>query len=177
MARQISQQAAEGFSDYANQMGIKSGYVNEYYHDGFEAKRLELGALVAAVRQDVIQKTEPQSGDLVLLLGGKTGRDGLGAAVGSSKTQTKSSLKTVGAEVQKGNPILEHKITRLFRNGDVLGMIKRCNDFGAGGVSVAVGELADGISIDLDQVHTKYPLHAGEIALSEIGRASCREIV
>lgn len=167
MARQISQQAAEGFSDYANQMGIKSGYVNEYYHDGFEAKRFELGALVAAVRQDVIQKTEPQKGDLVLLLGGKTGRDGLGAAVGSSKTQTKSSLKTVGAEVQKGNPILEHKITRLFRNGDVLGMIKRCNDFGAGGVSVAVGELADGISIDLEQVHTKYPLLAGEIALSE----------
>lgn len=167
MASQISQQAAEGFSDYANQMGIKSGYLCEYYHDGFEAKRLELGALVAAVRRDYIQKTVPQKGDVVLLLGGKTGRDGLGAAVGSSKTQTKSSLKTVGAEVQKGNPILEHKITRLFRDRDVLSMIKRCNDFGAGGVSVAVGELADGLLIELDKVHTKYPLLAGEIALSE----------
>ena len=167
MARQISQKAAEGYSDYANQMGIKSGYLQEVYHDGFEAKRLELGALVAAVPYHHVVKEEPQKGDVVLLLGGETGRDGLGAAVGSSSTQTKSSLKTVGAEVQKGNPIEEHKITRLFRNKEIIRAIKRCNDFGAGGVSVAVGELADSIHIELDKVHLKYDMHPGEIALSE----------
>ncbi len=167
MARQISQKASEGYSDYANQMGIKAGYIQEVYHDGYEAKRLELGALVAAVPQKFVVKLEPQKGDVVLLLGGETGRDGLGAAVGSSSTQTKSSLKTVGAEVQKGNPLEEHKITRLFRKDKVLSAIKRCNDFGAGGVSVAVGELADSIQIELDQVHLKYDMHPGEIALSE----------
>lgn len=167
MARRICQEASDGYSDYSNQIGIKSGYAKEYYHDGFEAKRMELGALVAAVKQEYIQKSEPIAGDVVLLIGGRTGRDGLGAAVGSSKTQTKSSLLKAGAEVQKGDPIMEHKIVRLFRDPEVLRRIKRCNDFGAGGVSVAVGELADGLIIDLDQVATKYPMHGGEIALSE----------
>lgn len=167
MSRRISQEASEGFSDYSNQIGIKSGYAKEFYHDGFEAKRFELGALVAAVKQDYIQKTKPVAGDVILLIGGKTGRDGLGAAVGSSNTQTKASLLSAGAEVQKGDPIMEHKIVRLFRDPEVLRMIKRCNDFGAGGVSVAVGELADGLIIDLDKVSTKYSMHGGEIALSE----------
>lgn len=167
MSKRISQEALNGFSDYANQIGIKSGYAEEYYHDGFEAKRFELGALVAAVRQDVIQKTEPQKDDIVILLGGQTGRDGLGAAVGSSKTQTEESLLSAGAEVQKGNPMMEHKIVRLFRRSEVLEKIKRCNDFGAGGVSVAVGELCDGIDIYLDKVDLKYEMHPGEIALSE----------
>lgn len=167
MSRRISQEASDGFSDYSNQIGIKSGYTKEYYHDGFEAKRLELGALVAAVRQDYIQKSEPVEDDVILLIGGKTGRDGLGAAVGSSKTQTEDSLLSAGAEVQKGDPIMEHKVVRLFRREEALRLIKRCNDFGAGGVSVAIGELADGLIIDLDKVSTKYPLHGGEIALSE----------
>lgn len=167
MARKICTEAAEGYSDYANQMGINSGYLKEYYHDGFEAKRLELGALVAAVKKEHVYKTEPIPGDIILMLGGKTGRDGLGAAVGSSQMQTDSSLRFAGAEVQKGNPYIERKIVRLFNNPLASKLIKRCNDFGAGGVAVAIGELADGVYIDLDKVPCKYPMHGGEIALSE----------
>src|SRR5699024_6520725 len=131
-------------------------------------KRMELGALISAAPRENVVREEPQASDYVVLLGGRTGRDGLGAAVGSSKVQTETSLETAGAEVQKGNASIERKIGRLFRNGDAVRLIKRCNDFGAGGVSVAVGELADGLMIDLDKVPTKYPgMHGGEIALSE----------
>ncbi len=166
--RQICQKATDGYTDYLNQMGIEGGYVKEYYHDGFEAKRLELGALVASVPSDVVQKSIPTPGDRILLLGARTGRDGLGAAVGSSKTVKKDAMESVGAEVQKGNPMIERKIVRLFRNPQAIQLIKRCNDMGAGGVSVAVGELADSLKINLDAVPLKYEgLHGGEIALSE----------
>lgn len=166
--RVISQRAAQGFSDYSNQIGQSSGYVREYYHDGFEAKRMELGALVAAAPVDHVVRIKPEASDLVILLGGRTGRDGLGAAVGSSMVQTEQSLELQGAEVQKGNPSIERKIIRLFRNAEATRLIKKCNDFGAGGVAVAIGELADGLIIDLDQVPTKYPgMDACEIAISE----------
>ncbi|CAM4223509.1 Phosphoribosylformylglycinamidine synthase [Erysipelothrix inopinata] len=167
-SRKICQDAALGYTDYLNQMGIDGGYVKEYYHDGFEAKRLELGALIAAVPKEDVQKSIPELGDCIILIGGRTGRDGLGAAVGSSSASTKRSLSSVGAEVQKGNPVLERKIVRLFKRPEFLKRIKRCNDFGAGGVSVAVGELAESLRIYLDRVPLKYPgLSAEEIALSE----------
>ncbi|HSH36766.1 phosphoribosylformylglycinamidine synthase [Schnuerera sp.] len=166
--RKITQSAMEGYSSYGNQIGVPAGYVEEIYHEGYRAKRMEVGALVAAApRENVIRKS-PQTGDLILLVGGRTGKDGLGGAVGSSKKHTEESLETGGAEVQKGNPPLERKILRLFRNKDLSQMIKKCNDFGAGGVSVAIGELAPGLKIDLDKVPLKYPgLDGTEIALSE----------
>lgn len=166
--RVISQQALAGYSDYANQMGVTGGFAEEIYHPGYEAKRLEVGALISAAPRRNINREEPIAGDKVILLGGRTGRDGLGGAVGSSQVQTEDSLETAGAEVQKGAPSVERKIARLFRNGEATALIKRCNDFGAGGVSVAVGELTPGLVIDLDAVPTKYDgLHGGEIALSE----------
>ncbi len=166
--RKIGQDALKGFSDYANQIGIPAGYAREYYDDGFKAKRMELGALVAASKKDEVTRLEPVEGDLIILLGARTGRDGLGAAVGSSSVQTKESLKKVGAEVQRGNPYEEKKIMRLFDNPKAKKMIKKSNDFGAGGVSVAIGELADGLEIDLNQVFLKYQgLNGYEIALSE----------
>ncbi len=166
--RKITQTAMEGYSSYGNQIGATSGYINEFYDEDFVAKRLELGALVAAAPKASVFRGKSEPTDLILLLGGRTGRDGLGAAVGSSKVQTKESLETAGAEVQKGNPILERKIVRLFRNPEATKMIKKCNDFGAGGVAVAVGELADGLLIDLDKVPLKYKgLNGEEIALSE----------
>lgn len=166
--RKITRTAMEGYSSYGYQIGAASGYINEFYDDGFVAKRLELGALVAAAPKDWVLREKSEPSDLVILVGGRTGRDGLGGAVGSSKEQTEESLETSGAEVQKGNPPLERKIVRLFRNPEATKMIKKCNDFGAGGVSVAVGELADGLFIDLDKVPLKYPgLDGTEIALSE----------
>ncbi len=166
--RTITRGAMEGYSSYANQIGVASGYIKEFYHPGFMAKRMELGALVAAAPKDWVFRGKAQPGDLIVLVGGKTGRDGLGGAVGSSKVQTQKSLDTAGAEVQKGNPPIERKIIRLFRNPEATRMIKVSNDFGAGGVSVAVGELAESLYIDLDKVPLKYPgLNGGEIALSE----------
>lgn len=166
--RKITTMAAEGYSSYAYQIGGASGYIKEFYDDGFEAKRLELGALVAAAPKDWVRRGIPKPNDVVLLVGGKTGRDGLGAAVGSSVEQKKDALTTAGAQVQKGDPQIERKIVRLFRNEKASKIIKRCNDFGAGGVAVAVGELADGLLIDLDKVPTKYEgMDGTEIALSE----------
>lgn len=166
--RTITKRALEGNSDYANQIGLTGGYAEEIYHPGYEAKRLETGALISAAPKENIVRAEPIAGDKIILLGGRTGRDGLGAAVGSSQIQTEQSLENVGAEVQKGAAAIERKITRLFRRGEATRLIKRCNDFGAGGISVAVGELADGLNIFLDDVPVKYPgMHGGEIALSE----------
>lgn len=164
----ITTTAAKGFSSYGNQIGIPTGEVREYYHDSYRAKRLEVGAVIGAVPQSHVHREKPVSGDLIILLGGKTGRDGCGGATGSSKTHTKDSLSTCGAEVQKGNPVTERKIQRLFRNPEVTQSIKRCNDFGAGGVAVAIGELADSIHIYLDAIPTKYTgLTGTELAISE----------
>ena len=165
----ISQKAVEGYSDYGNQIGIAQNYAKEYYHDGFVAKRMEAGAIVAATPADYVIRENPTPGDVIILLGGKTGKDGLGAAVGSSMVQEADDTEEEqSAQVQKGCPSTERKIVRLFRNPEVTRLIKKCNDFGAGGLSVAVGELADGIHIDLDAVKLKYPqMHGGEIALSE----------
>ncbi len=166
--RKISLGAMEGYSSYGNEIGAATGYVKEIYDEGFLAKRLECGALVAAAPKDWVYRGKAEPGDLIILIGGRTGRDGLGGAVGSSKEHTEESLHTSGAEVQKGNPSLERKIMRLFRKENVSRMIKVCNDFGAGGISVAIGELAEGLSIDLDKVPVKYPgLDGTEIALSE----------
>ena len=166
--RKITQSAMEGYSSYGNQIGVPAGFIREIYDEGYLAKRMEVGALVAAAPKENVIRKSGEPGDLILLLGGRTGRDGLGGAVGSSKKHTEESLETGGAEVQKGNPPLERKILRLFRNKNVSKMIKKCNDFGAGGVSVAIGELADGLFIDLDSVPVKYPgLDGTEIALSE----------
>lgn len=166
--RFICQKAATGYSDYGNQIGQTSGYAKEFYHAGFTAKRMELGALVAAAPVKNVFRENPKKGDVVILLGGKTGRDGLGAAVGSSMVQDKDSLKLQGAEVQKGNPTIQRKIIRLFRNEKATTLIKKCNDFGAGGVAVAIGELADGLNIWLEKVPTKYDgMSASEIGLAE----------
>ncbi|NLJ79334.1 MAG: phosphoribosylformylglycinamidine synthase, partial [Tissierellia bacterium] len=166
--RKITQSAMEGYSSYGNQIGVPTGFVREIYHEGYVAKRMEVGALVAAAPRENVIRESPELGDLVLLVGGRTGKDGLGGAVGSSREHTEESLETGGAEVQKGNPPLERKILRLFRDGNVSRMIKKCNDFGAGGISVAIGELADGLHIDLDEVPVKYPgLDGTELALSE----------
>ena len=166
--RTIITKAAQGYSSYGNQIGLPTGLVDEIYHPGYTAKRLEVGAVIAAVPEaNVIRKT-PESGDVVLLLGGRTGRDGIGGATGSSVSHTASSLDTCGAEVQKGNAPEERKLQRLFRNPEFSRLIKKCNDFGAGGVSVAVGELAEGLDIDLDAVPLKYAgLDGTEIAVSE----------
>jgi len=166
--RKITVTAAEGYSSYGNQVGVPSGHLTEIYHDGYMAKRMELGAVIgAAPAENVIRKT-PKDGDLVILLGGRTGRDGCGGATGSSKSHDVESLEKGGAEVQKGNAPEERKIQRLFRNPEAAKLIKRCNDFGAGGVSVAIGELADGLFIDLNKVTVKYPgLDGTELAISE----------
>jgi phosphoribosylformylglycinamidine synthase len=166
--RKITLEAMRGYSSYGNQIGLPTGYVREIYDEGYVAKRMEVGAVVGASPRENVVRKSPTDGDLVLLVGGRTGRDGLGGAVGSSKKHDTESLYTCGAEVQKGNPPTERKIQRLFRNPEVSRIIKRCNDFGAGGVSVAIGELADGLYIDLDKVPKKYEgLDGTEIALSE----------
>ena len=164
----ISKTAAHGYSSYGNQIGLATTYVREYFHPGFVAKRMELGAVVGAAPKENVVREKPVAGDVVILLGGKTGRDGVGGATGSSKVQTVESVETAGAEVQKGNAIEERKIQRLFRNGNVTRLIKKSNDFGAGGVCVAIGELADGLEINLDKVPLKYQgLNGTEIAISE----------
>ena len=166
--RQITQIAAEGYSSYGNGIGLPLGQLIEVYNPGFKAKRLECGAVVAAARKADIVRGKPVPGDVVVLVGGKTGRDGCGGATGSSREHDDESLEKGGAEVQKGNPIIERNIVRLFRKPFVSKMIKKCNDFGAGGICVAVGELADGLSINLDDVPVKYPgLDATELAISE----------
>ena len=166
--RKLCQTAAAGYSSYGNQIGLATGHVAELYHDGFVAKRLECGAVVAAAPAYNVRRERPEAGDVVILLGGRTGRDGIGGATGSSKSHNLKSLTTMASEVQKGNAPEERKIQRLFRNPQVTRLIKRCNDFGAGGVSVAIGELADGLRIDLDAVRKKYDgLDGTELAISE----------
>ncbi|MCD8208973.1 MAG: phosphoribosylformylglycinamidine synthase, partial [Bacteroidales bacterium] len=166
--RVISRKAALGYSSYGNQIGLATTNVHEMYHPGYEAKRLEIGAVAGAVRAENVRRETPEAGDVVLLLGGRTGRDGIGGATGSSKTHTEASIETCGSEVQKGNPPEERKLQRLMRHAEVARMIKKANDFGAGGVSVAVGELTDGLDIYLDRVRTKYSgLNATELAISE----------
>jgi len=166
--RKICQTAAAGYSSYGNQIGLATGHVAEIYHDGYAAKRLECGAVVAAAPACNVRRERPAPGDVIILLGGRTGRDGIGGATGSSKSHNMKSLTTMASEVQKGNAPEERKIQRLFRDGEVTRLIKRCNDFGAGGVSVAIGELAAGLQIDLDAVRKKYDgLDGTEIAISE----------
>lgn len=166
--RKIVTTAAAGYSSYGNQIGLATGIVDEIYHEGYAAKRMEIGAVIAATPAENVRRERPTAGDVVILLGGSTGRDGCGGATGSSKSHTASSLETCGAEVQKGNAPEERKLQRLFRNKEACLMIKRCNDFGAGGVSVAIGELADGLDIDLNAVPKKYEgLDGTELAISE----------
>ena len=166
--RKLVTTAAAGYSSYGNQIGLATGQVSELYHPGYMAKRMEVGAVVGATPADHVRRECPAPGDKIVLLGGRTGRDGIGGATGSSKTQNVESLEECGAEVQKGNAPVERKLQRLFRRGDACRLIKRCNDFGAGGVSVAVGELADGLDIDLDRVTKKYEgLDGTELAISE----------
>ncbi len=166
--RKIVTTAAQGYSSYGNQIGLATGMVDEIYHEGYTAKRMEIGAVIAAAPEKNVRRERPQDGDVVILLGGRTGRDGCGGATGSSKSHTVESLESCGAEVQKGNAPEERKLQRLFRNSTASKMIKRCNDFGAGGVSVAIGELADGLLINLDAVPKKYEgLDGTELAISE----------
>ncbi len=166
--RKIVATAAAGYSSYGNQIGLATGIVDELYHDGYAAKRMEIGAVIAATPAENVRRECPEPGDVVILLGGRTGRDGCGGATGSSKSHTLESIETCGAEVQKGNAPEERKLQRLFRNAEASRMIKRCNDFGAGGVSVAIGELADGLEIDLNKVPKKYDgLDGTELAISE----------
>ncbi len=166
--RKIVTTAAAGYSSYGNQIGLATGQVDELYHDGYVAKRLEIGAVIAAAPQENVRREVPCAGDIVILLGGRTGRDGCGGATGSSKSHTLESLESCGAEVQKGNAPEERKLQRLFRNKEASCLIKRCNDFGAGGVSVAIGELADGLKINLNAVPKKYDgLDGTELAISE----------
>ncbi len=166
--RKIVQTAAAGYSSYGNQIGLATGVVDELYHPGYAAKRMEIGAVIAAAPAENVRRECPSGGDVVILLGGRTGRDGIGGATGSSKAHDTHSVETCGAEVQKGNAPEERKLQRLFRNGEACRMIKRCNDFGAGGVSVAVGELADGLDINLNAVPKKYEgLDGTELAISE----------
>ena len=166
--RKLVTTAAAGYSSYSNQIGLATGIVDELYHPGYAAKRMEIGAVIAAAPAENVRREVPAPGDVVILLGGSTGRDGIGGATGSSKAHNAHSVETCGAEVQKGNAPEERKLQRLFRNGDACRMIKRCNDFGAGGVSVAIGELADGLAIDLNAVPKKYEgLDGTELAISE----------
>ncbi len=166
--RKIVTTAANGYSSYGNQIGLATGQVDEIYHDGYVAKRMEIGAVIAAAPAENVRRERPEPGDIVILLGGRTGRDGCGGATGSSKSHSLSSLESCGAEVQKGNAPEERKLQRLFRNKEASRLIKRCNDFGAGGVSVAIGELADGLDINLDAVPKKYDgLDGTELAISE----------
>ena len=166
--RKLVTTAAAGYSSYGNQIGLATGQVCELYHPGYVAKRMEIGAVVGATPASHVRREEPQPGDVIILLGGRTGRDGIGGATGSSKAHKLTSLESCGAEVQKGNAPIERKLQRLFRREDACRMIKRCNDFGAGGVSVAIGELADGLDIDLNKVTKKYEgLDGTELAISE----------
>ena len=166
--RKLVPTAAAGYSSYGNQIGLATGQVAELYHPGYAAKRMEIGAVVGATPASHVRREEPAPGDVVILLGGRTGRDGIGGATGSSKAHKLTSLETCGAEVQKGNAPIERKLQRLFRREDACRLIKRCNDFGAGGVSVAIGELADGLNIDLNKVTKKYEgLDGTELAISE----------
>ena len=166
--RVITQKAAHGYSSYGNQIGLATTYVNEIYDEGYKAKRLELGLVVGAAPAENIIREKREKGDVIILLGGRTGRDGIGGATGSSKEHTTESSEKCSAEVQKGNAVTERKIQRLFRNKEVTQLIKKCNDFGAGGVSVAIGELADGLEINLDKVRVKYVgLTGTELAISE----------
>ncbi|WP_298032762.1 phosphoribosylformylglycinamidine synthase [uncultured Dysosmobacter sp.] len=166
--RKLAQTAAAGYSSYGNQIGLATGHVDELYHPGYVAKHLEVGAVVGAAPAENVVRERPAPGDVVILLGGRTGRDGIGGATGSSKSHDRKSLQTMASEVQKGNAPEERKIQRLFRDGNVTRLIKRCNDFGAGGVSVAIGELADGLEISLDAVRKKYDgLDGTELAISE----------
>ncbi|MBQ8682998.1 MAG: phosphoribosylformylglycinamidine synthase [Clostridia bacterium] len=166
--RKLVTTAAAGYSSYGNQIGLATGIVDEIYHPGYAAKRMEIGAVIAATPAENVRREVPAPGDVVILLGGSTGRDGIGGATGSSKAHTAQSVETCGAEVQKGNAPEERKLQRLFRNGEACRMIKRCNDFGAGGVSVAIGELADGLEINLNAVPKKYEgLDGTELAISE----------
>ena len=166
--RKLVTTAAQGYSSYGNQIGLATGQVDELYHPGYVAKRMEIGAVVGATPASHVRRETPAPGDVVILLGGRTGRDGIGGATGSSKAHKLSSLETCGAEVQKGNAPIERKLQRLFRREDACKLIKRCNDFGAGGVSVAIGELADGLRIDLNKVTKKYEgLDGTELAISE----------
>lgn len=166
--RTITLGASHGYSSYGNQIGLATGQVSEVYHPNYVAKRMEVGAVIAAAPKENVVREEPEVNDIIILLGGRTGRDGVGGATGSSKEHTEESISTCGAEVQKGNPPTERKIQRLFRNPEVAKMIKRCNDFGAGGVSVAIGELCRGLDIDLDKVPKKYEgLDGTELAVSE----------
>lgn len=164
----IVRTAAHGYSSYGNQIGLATGMVDEWYHDGFVAKRMEIGAVIGAVPEENVRREQPADGDVVILIGGRTGRDGCGGATGSSKAHKVESLESCGAEVQKGNAPVERKLQRLFRTKEATLLIKRCNDFGAGGVSVAIGELADGLTINLDVVPKKYEgLDGTELAISE----------
>ncbi|MDO4581480.1 MAG: phosphoribosylformylglycinamidine synthase [Bacillota bacterium] len=166
--RKLTVTAAAGYSSYGNQIGLATGLVDEWYHPGYAAKRMEIGAVIGAVPAANVRREQPADGDLVLLLGGRTGRDGCGGATGSSKSHDAHSLESCGSEVQKGNAPEERKLQRLFRNAELTRLIKRCNDFGAGGVSVAIGELADGLEIQLDAVPKKYEgLDGTELAISE----------
>ncbi len=166
--RVITQRAAAGFSSYGNQIGLATGIVDEVYHEGYKAKRLETGFVVGGARKEMVYREAPKAGDVIILLGGETGRDGCGGATGSSKAHDSHSVETCGAEVQKGNALTERKLQRLFLNKQATRKIKKCNDFGAGGVSVAIGELADGLNIDLDKVPKKYEgLNGTELAISE----------
>ncbi len=166
--RVITKTAAAGFSSYGNQIGLATGIVDEVYHPGYKAKRLETGFVVGGARRDMVYREKPKAGDVIILLGGETGRDGCGGATGSSKAHDAHSVETCGAEVQKGNPLTERKLQRLFLNKAATRLIKKCNDFGAGGVSVAIGELSDGLVIDLDKVPLKYEgLSGTELAISE----------
>lgn len=166
--RKLVTTAAAGYASYGNQIGLATGMVDELYHEGYVAKRMEIGAVVGAAPLRHVRREVPKPGDLIILLGGRTGRDGCGGATGSSKSHKLESLESCGAEVQKGNPVTERKLQRLFRDEKVTRLIKRCNDFGAGGVSVAIGELADGLIIDLDKVPKKYEgLDGTELAISE----------
>jgi len=166
--RKITQEAAAGYSSYGNQIGLATGQVDEVYHENYVAKRMEIGAVVGAAPADHVNRRVPEKGDVIILVGGRTGRDGCGGATGSSKEHTEESILQCGAEVQKGNPPVERNIQRMFRRKEVATLIKRCNDFGAGGVSVAIGELADGLEINLDMVPKKYDgLDGTELAISE----------
>ena len=166
--RKIVTEAAHGYSSYGNQIGLATGYVKEIYHPDYVAKRMEIGAVIAAAPRSAVKRENSDPGDIIILLGGRTGRDGCGGATGSSKVHTEESIETCGAEVQKGNAPTERKMQRLFRRPEVTKLIKKCNDFGAGGVSVAIGELAAGLTVDLDKVPKKYEgLDGTELAISE----------
>ncbi|MBQ3425805.1 MAG: phosphoribosylformylglycinamidine synthase [Clostridia bacterium] len=168
MQRKLTKKASSGYSSYGNQIGLATGQVQEIYDEGYVAKRMEIGAVIGAAPKANVIRERPSAGDVIILLGGRTGRDGIGGATGSSKAHNEESVTTCGSEVQKGNPPVERKLQRLFRDKRVTTLIKRCNDFGAGGVSVAIGELADGLEIDLDRVPKKYEgLDGTELAISE----------